>query len=126
VLYNVNMLGTQGPRKMTVLVPNPEGSRGGEPPTFCPGDGNAHALVDRCLFGTSALPILGQVTGKHGLPPPLVEGIHYTICGHCGQLEMPELPSSSPTATTALTADNVRLAGTFVPAACAASSSTRG
>lgn len=51
-MYNVNMLGTQGPRKMTVLVPSPEGGRDGVPPTFCPGDGNAHALIDRCLSGS--------------------------------------------------------------------------
>jgi hypothetical protein len=48
VLYNYNVLGTQGPRKMTVLVPDLEGSRGGVPPAFRPDDGNAHALIDRC------------------------------------------------------------------------------
>lgn len=53
VLYNYNVLGTQGPRKMTVLVPSPEGGRDAAPPAFRPEDGNAHALIDRCDCGDS-------------------------------------------------------------------------
>lgn len=44
----VRCLCTQGPRKMTVLVPDQEAGRDGAPPTFQPQDGNAHALIDRC------------------------------------------------------------------------------
>lgn len=46
VVYNYNVLGTQGPRKMTVLVPSPDVGRDGAPPAFQPEDGNAHALID--------------------------------------------------------------------------------
>ncbi len=46
VLYSYNVMGTQGPRKMTALVPDPTGGRDGAPTVFQP-EGDGHELIDR-------------------------------------------------------------------------------
>ena len=46
VMYSYNVMGTRGPRKMTALIPQPDGGEDGSPATFWP-QANANALIDR-------------------------------------------------------------------------------